>query len=168
MITQRDRSRRCCLKPLRRSEGPALPAVPGLPAPPATRRRIPDPTSAEWSEFEQHFDTRKVELGDCGRPYASDCRHEHACIRCPLLRVNPQMAFRLEEIETDLIARRARADAEGWLGEIEGIDLTLRLLRQKQVEAGRLTYVPQTVDLGIPVVVPRGRQERGSGIHTPS
>ncbi|MET9425806.1 site-specific integrase [Streptomyces sp. NPDC006540] len=49
------------------------------------RRRLrPDgeyrtPTSAEWGEFEQHFDTRKVELGDCGRPYASDCRHEHAC-----------------------------------------------------------------------------------------
>ncbi|MFE6555300.1 hypothetical protein ACFVHS_44110 [Streptomyces sp. NPDC057746] len=92
------------------------------------------------------------------RPYASDCRHEHACIRCPVLRVNPQMAFRLEEIETDLIARRARIDAEGWLGEIEGIDLTLRLLRQKQVEAERLAYVPQTVDLGIPVVVPHGRQ----------
>ncbi|MBK6043490.1 hypothetical protein [Streptomyces sp. MBT55] len=38
------------------------------------------------------------------------------------------MAFRLDEIETDLIARRARAEAEGWVGEIEGIDLTLMLL----------------------------------------
>ncbi|MFF4392173.1 tyrosine-type recombinase/integrase [Streptomyces sp. NPDC001552] len=47
------------------------------------RRRLrPDgeyrtPTSTEWSEFEEHFDSRKVELGDCGRPYASNCRHEH-------------------------------------------------------------------------------------------
>ncbi|MFK4687752.1 tyrosine-type recombinase/integrase [Streptomyces pristinaespiralis] len=128
------------------------------------RRRLrPDgeyrtPTCTEWGEFEEHFDTRKVELGTCGRPYASDCRHEHACIRCPVLRVNPQMAFRLEEIETDLIARRARAEAEGWLGEIEGIDLTLRLLRQKQVEAERLAGMPRTVDLGIPVVAPRGSQ----------
>ncbi|MFF5973470.1 hypothetical protein ACFY7C_18285 [Streptomyces sp. NPDC012769] len=103
------------------------------------------PTSTEWNEFEEHFDTRKVELGTCGQPYASDCRHEHACIRCPVLRMNPQMAFRLQEIETDLT----------WLGEIEGIDLTLSLLRQKQIEAARLTSVPRTVDLGIPVVAPR-------------
>ncbi|MFF4392178.1 recombinase [Streptomyces sp. NPDC001552] len=68
------------------------------------------------------------------------------------------MAFRLEEIEIDLIARRARAEAEGWLGEIEGIDLTLMLLRQKQAEAVRLTGMPRTVDLGIPALVPRGRQ----------
>lgn len=121
------------------------------------RRRLrPDgeyrsPSSIEWSEFEQHFDTRKVELGTCGRPYASDCRHEHACIRCPVLRVNPQMITRLEEIEVDLLARRARAEAEGWLGEIEGIELTLTLLRQKQAETVRLAPVPQTVDLGTPV-----------------
>ncbi|MFF4321271.1 recombinase [Streptomyces sp. NPDC001568] len=70
------------------------------------------------------------------------------------------MAFRLEEIEIDLIARRARAVAEGWLGEIEGIDQTLMLLRQKQAEAVRLTGMPRTVDLGIPAPVPRGRQER--------
>ncbi|KOU43671.1 hypothetical protein ADK53_05010 [Streptomyces sp. WM6373] len=57
-----------------------------------------------FGAVEEHFDTRKVELGTCGRPCASDCRHEHACIRCPVPRVNPQMAFRLEEIETDLIS----------------------------------------------------------------
>jgi hypothetical protein len=34
----------------------------------------------------------------------------------------PQDARRLAEIETDLLARRARAEAEGWLGELEGID----------------------------------------------
>ncbi|MGY3676866.1 hypothetical protein [Streptomyces sp. TE33382] len=75
---------------------------------------------------------------------------------------NPQMAFRLEEIETDLIARRARAEAEGWLGEIEGIDLTLRLLRQKQVEARRLASTPRTVDLGIPVLAVASRGIRYS------
>ncbi|WP_051711912.1 integrase [Streptomyces sp. NRRL S-350] len=114
------------------------------------------PTSTEWSEFEEHFDTRKVELGTCGRPYASSCRHEHACIRCPVLRVNPQMITRLEEIETDLLARRARAKAEGWLGEIEGIELTLTLLRQKHAEAVRLAEVPRPVDLGIPTPRPAG------------
>lgn len=37
------------------------------------------PTDQEWTEFEEHFDKRKVELGTCGRPYGSPCAHEHAC-----------------------------------------------------------------------------------------
>jgi hypothetical protein len=97
------------------------------------------PVDAEqWSEFEEHFDKRKVELGNCDRPYGSPCQHEHACIRCPMLRINPAMLPRLSELETDLQARRDQASADGWLGEIEGIDLTLRLLREKQAAAERL------------------------------
>jgi hypothetical protein len=34
------------------------------------------------------------------------------------------MLARLDELEEDLTLRRARATTEGWLGEIEGIDLT--------------------------------------------
>lgn len=37
-------------------------------------------TNEEWSEFEEHFDRRKVELGSCGRPYGTPCQHEHACL----------------------------------------------------------------------------------------
>jgi hypothetical protein len=33
------------------------------------------------------------------------------------------MLPRLDEIEDDLLARRARAEHEAWLGEVEGIDL---------------------------------------------
>ncbi|UYM05632.1 site-specific integrase [Solicola gregarius] len=47
-----------------------------------------------------------VELGNCGRPYATPCTHEHACIRCPMLRVDPKMLERLVEIETDVRTRR--------------------------------------------------------------
>ena len=36
-------------------------------------------TDTEWTEFEEHFDKRKLELGNCGRPYATPCSHEHAC-----------------------------------------------------------------------------------------
>lgn len=38
-----------------------------------------DVTREEWTEFEEHFDKRKVELGACGRPYGTPCQHEHAC-----------------------------------------------------------------------------------------
>jgi hypothetical protein len=37
-------------------------------------------TETEWTEFEEHFDKRKLELGSCGRPYATPCSHEHACL----------------------------------------------------------------------------------------
>ncbi len=41
-----------------------------------------------------------------------------------MVHVDPAMLERLGEIRTDLTARRKRAQAEGWLGELEGIDLT--------------------------------------------
>ncbi|SDM61144.1 hypothetical protein [Nonomuraea jiangxiensis] len=37
-----------------------------------------DPTPAEWAEFEQHFQLRRVALGDCFRPYGTPYVHEHA------------------------------------------------------------------------------------------
>lgn len=108
-------------------------------------------TADEWDEFEQHFDKRKVELGQCARPYATPCAHEHACLRCPMLRIDPRMLPRLDELETDLLSRRERAQAEGWLGELEGLDLTLRFLHDKRDEAQRLTPSPVT-SLGMPTI----------------
>jgi hypothetical protein len=106
------------------------------------------------AEFEQHFDKRKVELGQCGRPYATPCEHEHACIRCPMLRIDPKMIDRLDEIHTDLIARRYHAQTQGWLGEIEGIDLTLRFLADKRAETLRLArrHRDSITTLGMPTI----------------
>lgn len=59
------------------------------------------------------------------------------------------MLPRLAELEKDLILRRKRAEEEQWLGEIDGIDLTLTFLRTKQADAPRLTQRP-TVNLGLP------------------
>ncbi|GAA2417595.1 hypothetical protein GCM10010255_66010 [Streptomyces coeruleofuscus] len=73
-----------------------------------------DTTADEWTEFEEHFDRRKVGLGSCGRPYGIPCQHEHACIRCPLLHVNPRMLAGLSELEADLLhetQRRAQRPA---------------------------------------------------------
>jgi hypothetical protein len=65
-----------------------------------------------------------------------------------MLHVDPKMIVRLDEIEDDLIRRRERAEAEGWIGEIEGIDLTLSFLHSKRSEANRLTR--RRVSLGMP------------------
>jgi hypothetical protein len=54
-----------------------------------------------------------------------------------MLHIEPTMLGRLDEIEGDLLQRRARAEAEGWLGEIEAIDLTLTFLRGKREQTQR-------------------------------
>ena len=113
-------------------------------------------TATEWDEFEAHFDKRKVELGQCGRPYATACEHEHACIRCPMLHVDPKMIGRLDELHADLLARRAHAETQGWLGELEGLDLTLRFLAEKRAETQRLSHFDYDQDtlvvLGMPTI----------------
>ncbi|GAA1309043.1 recombinase [Saccharothrix xinjiangensis] len=55
----------------------------------------------------------------------------------------------LNEIEDDLLARRARADRKNWLGKGEGIDLTLQILRTKRIETQRLTRIA-LVDIDLP------------------
>jgi hypothetical protein len=76
-------------------------------------------------------------------------KFREACIRCHTLHVSPKMISRPDGLEADLITRRARARTEGWAGEIEGLDLTLQLLRAKRDDTHRPTQRP-TVDLGIP------------------
>ncbi|MEV7872659.1 recombinase [Streptomyces sp. NPDC088124] len=66
-----------------------------------------------------------------------------------MLQVSPKMINRLDDLEADLITRRARAQAEGWAGELEGLDLTLQLLRAKREDSRRRTGRP-LVDLGLP------------------
>lgn len=50
----------------------------------------------EWNEFEQHFLLRRVALGTCHRPYATPCVHEHDCIKCRFLQVDPAQAGRID------------------------------------------------------------------------
>lgn len=114
-----------------------------------------DAIEQEWAEFEEHFDKRKVELGGCARPCGTPCQHEHSCLRCPLLAIDPKTLPRLDEIEEDLLARGARAEHEGWLGEVGGIDLALTFLREKR-EATKWLARVAPVDLGIATITASG------------
>jgi hypothetical protein len=67
-----------------------------------------------------------------------------------MLHVQPDMLPRLDIIETDLLERRSRAEAEHWLGEIEGIDLTLKHLTEKRRHAQRLTAGPIPLSMPTP------------------
>jgi hypothetical protein len=76
-----------------------------------------------------------------------------------MLNINPKMLPRLDEIEDDPQARRSRAEHEGWLGEVEGIDLTLAFLRQKRDQTRRLARVAP-VALGMPGALCGGSSAR--------
>ena len=109
------------------------------------------PTEAEWEEFLGHFERRKVALGDCGRAYGTGCVHEMACERCSLLRVDPAQRPRLVIILDSLAARVTEAREQGWLGELEGLQVSLATVRGKlQALDARTARQPAVTDLGMP------------------
>jgi Phage integrase family len=108
------------------------------------------PTEQEWEEFLGHFQRRKLALGTCGRSYATPCIHEHACLRCPLLRPDPAERNRLVEIRDNLLARIAEARRQGWLGEVDGLQISLQGARQKLGQIDQITNHGRTVPLGMP------------------
>ena len=109
-----------------------------------------EPTDSEWDEFLGHFAQRKLELGTCGRAYGSGCQHEHACVRCPMLRPDPAQHERLQGIIDSLRERIAEASERGWLGEVEGLRTSLSAAEQKRTQMQRTA-----TNLGMPTIRPR-------------
>jgi integrase len=114
-----------------------------------------EPTDQEWQEFQKHFQSRKVALGTCGRPYGSACQHEHACLRCAMLRVSPEQRPRLTDIIRNLRERITEARMNGWLGEVQGLEVSLNAAKRKlasldrSIERNRRTG---PTDLGMPAI----------------
>ncbi|MYS93815.1 MULTISPECIES: tyrosine-type recombinase/integrase [Streptomyces] len=108
-------------------------------------------TSEEWQEFLTQFERRKLALGSCGRAYGTDCVHEHACVRCPVLIVDPYERGRLVEIRDNLNDRIAEAEREGWLGEVEGLSVSRDAAEEKiaQLDA-RQKKKDSPIFLGVP------------------
>jgi site-specific recombinase XerD len=119
--------------------------------PPAEYRQ---PTDEEWRAFQQHFQERKLELGECARPYGTSCKHEFACIRCPSLRLDPAARPRLVQIITNLKARIHEARVNGWLGEVQGLQISLDAAATKLAALDRIRGqpTPGPVALGMPIL----------------
>ncbi|MCA1196299.1 site-specific integrase [Saccharopolyspora sp. 6V] len=113
-----------------------------------------EPTEEEWREFQQHFQARKLELGDCGRPYGTGCQHEHACLRCPMLRVAPAQRPRLLTILQNLDDRITEAKMNGWLGEVQGLQYSLAKAKEKLANLDKAisNSTGTLTDLGIPTL----------------
>jgi hypothetical protein len=109
------------------------------------------PTDEEWEEFFGHFERRKVSTGLCGRAYSTPCIHEHACLRCSMHWPDPAQRQRIVEIRDNLIARIAEAEREGWLGEVEGLRISLAGANDKLAQIDR-RHGTTVVDLPTPAM----------------
>lgn len=116
------------------------------------------PTDGEWQEFLGHFERRKVSIGTCARAFATPCIHEHACVRCPMLWPDPDQRPRLVMIRDNLTARIAEAEREGWLGEVEGLQISLAGADDKLAQIDRRPHPSTNADLGLPTI-PRRPQD---------
>ena len=108
------------------------------------------PTDAEWDQFLGHWERRKVSTGLCGRAYSTPCIHEHACLRCSMHWPDPAQRDRIVEIRDNLQARITEAEREGWLGEVEGLQISLAGANDKLAQIDRRRPSGQTVELGLP------------------
>ncbi|MFB7080661.1 hypothetical protein [Streptomyces sp. NPDC056308] len=82
--------------------------------------------------------------------FGAPCIHEHACVRCSLLRPDPAQWARLDEIRDNLIARIAEGETGGWLGEAEGLQVSLAGAEEKLCQLDRGHGHHTAVDLGVP------------------
>jgi len=108
------------------------------------------PTEQEWKEFLGHFQRRRVALGDCGRAYGTNCIHEHGCLRCSLLRPDPAQRPRLVQIRDNLRDRITEAQQKNWLGEVEGLHVSLAAATSKLAQLDELATRRNAVHLGMP------------------
>ena len=63
---------------------------------------------------------------------------------------DPAQRDRLVEIRDNLTARIAEAEREGWLGEVEGLQISLAGAEDKLAQIDRRP--PATLDLGMPTI----------------
>ncbi len=115
---------------------------------PSEEYRIP--TDAEWEEFLGHFERRKVATGTCGRAFGTPCIHEHSCLRCSMHWPDPAQRPRIAEIRDNLTARITEAQREGWLGEVEGLKVSLAGAEDKLAQIDRRSHTT----LGMPAFTP--------------
>jgi hypothetical protein len=72
-----------------------------------------------------------------GSPSAP-AKFREACLRCPMLRMDPTPIPRLLQIEANTRERLEEAHQMQWLGEVSGLQEGLRHIAEKKRQAQRL------------------------------
>ena len=80
---------------------------------------------------------------------SAPAKFREACVRCAFLWPDPNQRSRLCEIRDNRTVRIAEAEREGWLGEVEGLRVSLAAAEDKITQIDRHLN-NHTVDLGNP------------------
>ena len=82
---------------------------------------------------------------------STPAKFREACVRCSLLRPDPAQRARLDDIRDNLEARIIEAKREGWLGEVEGLQVSYSDVKDKlaQLDA-MLSRRTRATELGMP------------------
>ena len=67
-----------------------------------------------------------------------------------MLRPDPAQRARLAEIRDNLLARILEAEREGWLGEMEGLEISLAGTQDRLAQLDAEKTRQRTIDLGMP------------------
>lgn len=126
--------------------GPPPPQTNSAPVHDLAREQANDLTGAE------KFRAAEGRFGDLWPRLWDPMCARKACVRCPLLRVDPAQMPRLEEIHANLGDRLQEAKNQGLLGEVAAIETTLAAAAQKLEAMRELTDHSTTVHLGMPDV----------------
>ena len=119
---------------------------------PTAQPGVPTPTDAEWDEFLGHFERRKR----CPRRLRPSIRHPlYSRARLCSLPApegwTRRQRHRLIEIRDNLIARIAEAVREGWVGEVEGLRVSLAAVKDKLAQVDNaVKRRAAAVELGMP------------------
>lgn len=65
----------------------------------------------------------------------------------------PAQRPRIAEIRDNLIARISEAEQEGWLGEIEGLKISLAGADDKLAQIDKRTNATTAINLGMPLLI---------------
>ncbi|GAA1340156.1 hypothetical protein GCM10009647_083720 [Streptomyces sanglieri] len=72
-----------------------------------------------------------------------------ACVRCSLLQPEPYQRDRLIEIRDNLLDRIAEAQHEGWLGQVEGLEISPAGAEEKLTQPDA-ALKPSVIHLSLP------------------
>ena len=149
----------------RRLPGRPDPHLPRLPRPrradrPAEEYR--EPTDEEWREFQQHFQPASWNSATAHAPTAPPASTNTPACAAPCSGSRPATPPARSRSSSNLTDRIAEARTNGWLGEVQGLQVSLTKAKEKLValdrslERARGNGMSSPTDLGMPAIL--GRQ----------
>jgi len=79
-------------------------------------------------------------------------KFREACLRCSMHWPDPAQQQRIVDIRDNLIDRIAEAEREGWIGEVEGLQISLAGANDKLAQIDKRTNATTAINLGMPTL----------------